>query len=198
MLSQKSINVDGVAREVITMSDSRNICPICEEGRLHEQLGKNSVDYKGHSGELDLHFSVCEACGSEQADASQLRVNKRAVIAFRKRVDGLLSGAEVRAIRERLGINQAEAARIFGGGPVAFSKYETNDVAQSEAMDKLLRLVAELPEALGCMKRRADVPEVKDGEWISAPMDLPHRGHHVLKVVSSSYPEPEQAWRKRA
>jgi len=137
------------------MSDALNICPICGEGSIRAQVGKNVVEYKGHTAELDLHYSVCDACGSEQSAASQLRSNKRAMMAFKKRVDGLLSGTEIRELRERLGISQAEAAKIFGGGPVAFSKYETDDVAQSEAMDKLLRLVAGLPDALDYLRRKA-------------------------------------------
>ena len=44
-------------------------------------------------------------------------------------------------------LTQAQAAKLFGGGPVAFSKYENDDVAQSEAMDTLLRLVRRSPEA---------------------------------------------------
>ena len=93
--------------------------------------------------------------GSEQSDAVQLRTNKRAIVAFKKQVDGLLTGAQVRAIRERLDINQAKAARIFGGGPVAFSKYESDDVAQSEAMDKLLRLAVELPAAFNQLTEKS-------------------------------------------
>lgn len=137
------------------MSDSPKICPLCAEGRLHEQIGKNGVDYKGQTTELDLHYSLCDACGSEQSDAAQLRTNKRAMMAFKKQVEGLLSGDEVRSLRERLGINQAQASQLFGGGPVAFSKYESDDVAQSEAMDKLLRLAADLPEARDYLMRRA-------------------------------------------
>lgn len=129
------------------MTDSRNICPICEEGQLHPQIGSNSVEYRGHQTSLDMHFSVCDACGSEQAGTAELRQNKRSMIEFRKKVDGLLTGSQVRSIRKNLGLSQAEAARVFGGGPVAFSKYESDDVAQSEAMDKLLRLSNELPSA---------------------------------------------------
>jgi len=180
------------------MSDSSNICPICDEGYLHARLGKNAVEYREHTAELELHYSVCDACDSEQSDAGQLRANKRALMAFRKRVDGLLSGAEVRALRERLGISQAEAAKVFGGGPVAFSKYETDDVAQSEAMDKLLRLVSELPEALDYVKRRAGVEYVNPELWTSTPMPLPHEGRHAIKVVFSSRPEPEQEWKECA
>ena len=122
-------------------------CPICEEGNLNEKIGKNRVDYKGETTELDLHFSVCDSCGSEQANARQVRKNKRYMAAFKKQVDGLLTGSEVRSVREGLGLKQLDAAKIFGGGPVAFSKYEADDVTQSEAMDKLLRVAAKVPEA---------------------------------------------------
>ena len=180
------------------MNDSLPTCTVCAEGRLHEQIDKNRVEYKGQAAELDLYYSVCDACGSEQSDAAQLRANKRAMMAFKKRVDGLLSGAEVRALRERLGINQAQAAQMFGGGPVAFSKYESDDVAQSEAMDKLLRLAAELPEALAYLSRRVGVKDLAPSGWTSTPMRPAHPQRYGFRVVSSSSPEPEQAWKKCA
>jgi HTH-type transcriptional regulator/antitoxin MqsA len=105
------------------------------------------AEYKGHKGFVPSHYQLCDACGSDFAGAAEMRANKRAVMAFRKQVDGLLSGAEIVALRERHKLNQKQAARLFGGGPVAFSKYENDDVAHSEAMDKLLRLVLRSEEA---------------------------------------------------
>lgn len=125
------------------------ICPICESGHLEAKLETSDVEYGGVTRKLPLHYSECDSCGSETAIAEQTRRNKRAMIAFKKQVDGLLTGMEVRAIREKLKISQAEAADAFGGGPVAFSKYENDDVMQSEAMDKLLRLADSHPELLG-------------------------------------------------
>lgn len=136
------------------------LCPICEAGTLTPQVAENEVTYKGHTRTLPLLMSVCQACGSEQASAQQSRDNKRAMLAFRKEVDGLLTGAELRALRERLGISQAQAARLFGGGPVAFSKYENDDVAQSEAMDRLIRLTADMPEVLRWLAQRAGEPDL--------------------------------------
>ena len=98
------------------------------------------AEYNGHKGNVPLHYQLCDACMSDSAGAVQMRANKRGMVAFRKQVDGLLSGAEILALRKRYGLNQQQAARLFGGGPVAFSKYENDDVAHSEAMDKLLRL----------------------------------------------------------
>ena len=137
------------------MNHQKAVCPICEEGKLHPKTDSNLVKYRGHRAMLDLHYSICDACGSEQAGADELRKNKRSTVEFRKKVDGLLTGSQVRSIRKILGLSQAEAARVFGGGPVAFSKYESDDVTQSEAMDKLLRLVSKLPAAVDLLRNPA-------------------------------------------
>jgi HTH-type transcriptional regulator/antitoxin MqsA len=176
------------------MMNEKNECPVCGEGVLQPHVGKNAVEYKGVHQEIDLHFSVCDACGSEQADPAQLRENKRAMVAFKKEVDGLLSGEEVCALRKRLGLTQAEAAQVFGGGPVAFSKYESNDVAQSDAMDRLLRLADALPGAFGLLARRAGLEPSAEAAWEDArdwtvlpASELPAKQPR-LRIVSSSSP----------
>jgi len=58
-----------------------------------------------------------------------------------------MTGAEIRAVREKYGITQDQAARLFGGGPKAFSKYESDDVAHSEVMNNMLRLVRQSENA---------------------------------------------------
>lgn len=139
------------------MTKQDEICPLCGEGHLELRVYKNSVEYNGQTALLDSQYSECDFCGSEQASPIQTRNNKRTMMAFKKQVDGLLTGAELKALRQRLGINQAEAALIFGGGPVAFSKYESDDVMQSEAMDKLLRVADEFPDVLRSLTRKASV-----------------------------------------
>ena len=52
----------------------------------------------------------------------------------------------IRAIREVCGLSQQEAARVFGGGPKAFEKYESGEVAPSSSMMRLLLLAAKRPE----------------------------------------------------
>lgn len=120
------------------MNNSNKPCLICGEGHLSQTIGSNPVSYKGVSRELPLYGSVCDTCGSEQANVQDIRLNKRAMQAFKKEVDELLSAEEIAAIRTQYGLSQQQAAKLFGGGPVAFSKYESNDVAQSDAMNKLL------------------------------------------------------------
>ena len=117
-----------------------HLCPICGEGALSSSITMRNVEYKGQAGDVRELSSLCNVCGVEQASPEQLRDNKRAMTAFKKETDGLLTGREVRRIRERLDLTQQQASEIFGGGPVAFAKYEADDVSQSEAMDKLIRL----------------------------------------------------------
>lgn len=175
--------------------NSKNLCPICGEGHLHEQVDQVEVEYRGEKSLRNSLYSVCDTCGSETATAAQVRSNKRDTIAFRKRVDGLLTGAEVRAIREKLGINQAEAATIFGGGPVAFSKYENDDVMQSEAMDKLLRLSLEVPGVIEKLARDAGVDLIKEGVWQTLTNEKQRQSRPSLRIVKSSSVNPIGGWK---
>lgn len=123
------------------------LCPICGEGHVTAGSEMVSHEYHGQTKMLPLRFTTCDTCGSESAGLEESRANKRAVLAFRKQVDGLLTGAEILALRKQYRLTQDQAAKLFGGGPVAFSKYENDDVAHSESMDSLLRLVRRSPDA---------------------------------------------------
>jgi HTH-type transcriptional regulator/antitoxin MqsA len=121
--------------------NTKELCPICGEGHVTSCVDQVEHEYKSQKAMLPLHYQVCDVCTSDFAGMEESRLNKRAVMAFRKSVDGLLTGDEIRALRDKYKLTQGQAAKLFGGGPVAFSKYENDDVAHSEAMDTLLRLV---------------------------------------------------------
>ena len=121
--------------------DTKELCPICGEGHVTSHVEMVESEYKGQTKLLPSHYRLCDACHADFAGAPEGKVNKRGIMAFRKSVDGLLKGAEICALRDKYKLTQAQAAKLFGGGPVAFSKYENDDVSQSESMDSLLRLV---------------------------------------------------------
>lgn len=154
------------------------LCPLCGEGHITARTESTMTEYRGKQGAVPVRFSECDACGSEIAGDEESRANKRAVLAFRKSVDGLLTGTEIRALREKYAITQDQAARLFGGGPKAFSKYEADDVAHAESMNNLLRLVrqnedafwdlvalqgmtAELPARVIAKHHTMDVPAIR-------------------------------------
>lgn len=159
-------------------------CPICEMGQLTSHSEKITVEHLGQQGQIESLYAVCDCCGSEQAGAVEARFNKRAMIAFKKQVQGLLTGVEVRLLRKRWKLNQTEAAQVFGGGSVAFSKYEADDVMQSDAMDKLLRLAADLPVALDKLIANAGVNRKAATGWENVAVvnfRAPKRKTNVVK-----------------
>jgi HTH-type transcriptional regulator/antitoxin MqsA len=132
--------------------NTQALCPLCGEGHVTAQVEQVENEYKGQTSLLPQHFQQCDHCGSDFSGAAEAKLNKRALMAWRKQVDGLLTGAEIMALRQQYKLTQAQAAQLFGGGPVAFSKYEDDDVAQSEAMDTLLRFVRRSTEAFRALQ----------------------------------------------
>ena len=172
-------------------------CAVCGEGCVTNQVDQVETDYKGTKGQVPMHYKCCAACGSDFASADESRLNKRAVLAFRKSVEGLLSGAEIHALRQRYCINQKQAARLFGGGPVAFSKYENDDVAHSESMDKLLRLVLQSEQIFWTLVQQAgmraeltpkDIGQARAAKKVSLDSNVIYVGfpnrHYARKWVS--------------
>lgn len=115
-------------------------CDACGEGQLHPKTAWDAVEYKAQHGKIRHHYSVCDVCGSELANAQQMLENKRELIRFRKQVDDVPFGNQIAAMRKRFNLTQAQAGQLFGGGPVAFCKYEHDDILPDEAMSNLLYL----------------------------------------------------------
>lgn len=116
-------------------------CPICAKGNVERRVEHMENEYKGQRTMLPLYYVVCDHCKSDFATSVEGRLSRRALLAWHKQIDGLLVGREIAAIRKRYGLTQTQASRLFGVEGVAFSKYENDDVVQSEAMDSLLRRV---------------------------------------------------------
>lgn len=165
---------------------AQELCPICGEGHVTASVQMVEYEYKGHKAQLPSHYKQCDTCTSDFAGMAESKLNKRIVMAFRKQVDGLLTGTEITALRKQYQLTQAQAAKLFGGGPVAFSKYENDDVAQSEAMDTLLRLVRRSPEAF-----RALVEE-KGLQAEVAPQSA--AGRSTSNVVSITATRTDTEW----
>lgn len=169
------------------------LCPLCEEGHATLHYAQTEVEYAGQKGVIETQLRRCDVCESELVGDVEGRANKRAMIAFRKTVDGLLPGEEIRAIREKYRLTQTQAAQLFGGGPVAFSKYENDDVAHSEAMNNLLRLVRRREEAFWEL-----VEEKQLGELLSRrPARVAHYPasviSHVILTMRMDKPMPTQS-----
>ena len=89
----------------------------------------------------------CDACGAVEFDDESARRYAAAgdalVIGQRER-----QSHELRRIRRKLGLTQAAAARLTGGGHNAFSRYERGEAAPLPAVANLFRLLDRHPELL--------------------------------------------------
>lgn len=84
--------------EIVIPTDTE--CPICGEGTLVLHIEDETMEYKGIAQTIPSQYKVCIACGSEQADMDDLQVHKRAMQAFKKKVEELLTVQEVETLRE--------------------------------------------------------------------------------------------------
>ncbi|MVT69469.1 hypothetical protein GPL21_30715 [Bradyrhizobium pachyrhizi] len=59
-----------------------------------------------------------------------------------------LTPQEIRRIREKIGLSQVEAGELLGGGPRAFTKYESGTIQPTTATANILRLLDANPSAI--------------------------------------------------
>lgn len=88
----------------------------------------------------------CPKCGEGMLTRDEAReFRERAFDKYRSK-HRLLAPDEIRAIREELGMSQKTLAKRLQLGEVTISRWESNSVIQTAALDLLLRLMRDVPE----------------------------------------------------
>lgn len=82
------------------------------------------------------------------------RLGEDAIALYRKK-HRLLSADEIRAIRDRFDLTQAELARLLRLGANTTSRWESGRNVQTAAMDVLLRLIRDLPGSIEYLRDQA-------------------------------------------
>jgi putative zinc finger/helix-turn-helix YgiT family protein len=133
---------------LVSTKNKEDSCPKCGNENYEVVVFSDIVDFRGMELDVEnLEESKCRHCGYKWESKEQRARNESnirasyAIIRDRLRKEhGLLVGSEIAEIREKFALSQREAASLFGGGYNAFNKYESGEVLQSYAMDRLLRL----------------------------------------------------------
>lgn len=89
-----------------------------------------------------LRCPQCDEVVLRYDEARHLR--ERALETYRKE-HSLLTSAEIRAIRERLGLTQAAFASLLRLGGNTVSRWESGRNVQTAAMDVLMRMIRDVP-----------------------------------------------------
>src|ERR1700736_5034720 len=88
-----------------------------------------------------------------------------------------LAPDDIRRIRETLGLSQVEAGELLGGGPRAFTKYESGTNKPSASVANLLRTIDANPAALSVLAGRKLAPIEHDG---TKPFEV--TGQHIAAL----------------
>jgi len=120
---------------------------------LHRRKRRLTVQYKGRKRRVEV-----EGWFPKDAKRDGVLVGKD-MAPMDAALDDLKAEAardmsrKIRKLREKAGLSQRRASQLLGGGPRAFQKYETGQVAPSTAVINLLTLIANDPSRLDELKR---------------------------------------------
>lgn len=126
-------------------------CLNCDDGtRLKHGARDVTESIDGHSTVVRaLRGWHCPACGEIEFDksASEAARYNEALTVLRAEA-AAHRAAQLRTTRKKLGLKQADAGRIFGGGINAFSEYERGKTQPHKSTVLLFRLLDKHPELL--------------------------------------------------
>ena len=130
-------------------------CPDCG-GPMREKKGELKLPVNGEeitiTGATHLSCPKCREVVLRFNDARKL--TQRALEIYRRK-HRLLSADEIRSIRERFGLTQAELARLLRLGANTISRWEAGRNVQAAAMDILLRMIRDLPGSIDYLRKHA-------------------------------------------
>lgn len=127
-------------------------CPACGDHEMVKKTLDETLRYGNQSLTLhEMHGEFCPSCGEGVWDAeSYLRYTETqdALVGFGR---GDVS-ADIKRIRKRLKLTQAELAEAFGVGKMAFSRYERGTTRPPALLVKILKLIERHPNLLAEMR----------------------------------------------
>jgi putative zinc finger/helix-turn-helix YgiT family protein len=128
-------------------------CPSCGHQPLEARRIRDEFEYGPDDERITIVAEavpvlVCRACGEVLYGSEAAAVRHQAIC----RALGLLSPAEIKALRERLGPDQEDFARLTGIGVATLSRWERGRLLQTRALDRYLRLLDALPQAARVLK----------------------------------------------
>ena len=140
-------------RKPVVLPD--NACPSCGT-EMKETKGKIFFPVNGEKISVpDITHLGCPKCKEKVLRLDETRQLWEGALEIYRKKYGLLSGEEIRRLRERFGINQGQLAKLLKLGVNTISRWESGRNVQTAAMDTLLRLVRDLPGSMEYLQKLA-------------------------------------------
>lgn len=143
---------------------------------MKEARGRLKVPINGEEISVPMRAHLkCPSCGEIVLRHQEAKRLHEDAIELYRRKHSLLSANEIRAIRERFDLNQADLARLLRLGANTVSRWESGRNVQIAAMDTLLRMIRDVPGSIDYLRPR----RLKGAESRSKS-----RGPRIVKVAS--------------
>ena len=123
-------------------------CLSCGGGQVTRGTKKTAFNYRGKTLVYDQAGDWCEDCGEVFLSKSDKESTDPLIYNFQAKVDGRLTTSDILRIRRKLDLTQREAGELIGGGPNAFSRYETGKAYPTRGTENFLRLLDNHPELI--------------------------------------------------
>ena len=158
-------------------------CDVCGAIGVETELMRDPFIYGSGVNAVELTANVrvhtCSACGDSYTD-------DEADIAYDEAVCrhlGILTPAEIRAMRERYGLTRAEFAHLTGFGKATLGRWERGEVTQNRSADRYLRLLLD-PKV---MRRLQTLEEPTSSSGLRTPVQPPVPVFDSLQVSSQNH-----------
>ena len=125
-------------------------CPVCGAAELIHDTRDLPYTYKGETTVIAaVTGDFCPACAESILDVAESNRVMREMRAFSRQVNAaIVDPGFIMNVRKKLGLDQREAAELFGGGINAFSRYENGKTKPPLALVKLFQLLDRHPDLL--------------------------------------------------
>ena len=131
-------------------------CVACGGGPITREKRQASFKNNGKTLRYDQPGEWCADCGEVILDKSDKDATDPLIYNFQAKVDGRLTTDDILRIRKKLELTQKAAGELIGGGPNAFSRYETGKAYPARGTENFLRVLDAHPKVLKeTLKKRA-------------------------------------------
>ena len=125
-------------------------CPTCGIGNLVLDTRHMPYTYKGKATTVrDVTGKYCDnrECREVVMEMGESSRVTQEMLAFNKKLNAKLTPIDLLAnVRQRFKLTQQQAAKVFGGGANAFSRYESGKTKPPLALVKLFRILEKHPD----------------------------------------------------
>ena len=128
------------------IKSEKRLCSCCmEEHEVKTVLVMDHSVFKNRRVDYEALYQFCDLAEELYMDEQQMQENDMRMKDAYRKCEGLLTSAEITAIRAKYGISQSDLCTLLGWGGKTITRYESHQV-QDKAHDTILKKVDKDPE----------------------------------------------------